>query len=84
MDYVELIGSVAGICTTICLVPQVLKVRKTRRTEDLSLLMYVVFVIGIFLWLIYGLFINSTPIIAANAVTLLFGLYILIMKLRLG
>jgi MtN3 and saliva related transmembrane protein len=82
MDNVTLIGSVAAICTTISFVPQVIKIYKTKETRDLSLLMYAVFSLGVFLWLCYGIMIKSMPIMIANLVTLTFSLFILIMKVK--
>jgi MtN3 and saliva related transmembrane protein len=82
MDTVTLIGSIAGLCTTVSLVPQVIKVYRMKETRDLSLAMYIIFSVGVFLWFIYGLIIKSMPIIAANGVTLTFSLFILVMKVK--
>jgi MtN3 and saliva related transmembrane protein len=82
MDTITLIGSVAAICTTVSFVPQVIKIYRTKETRDLSLLMYAVFSLGVFLWLCYGILINSLPIMIANLVTLTFSLFILIMKVK--
>jgi MtN3 and saliva related transmembrane protein len=84
MDNVTLIGVLAAICTTLSFVPQVIKIFRTKETHDLSLLMYAIFSVGVFLWLCYGLMIKSMPITIANSATLVMSLYILIMKLRRG
>jgi MtN3 and saliva related transmembrane protein len=81
---VELIGGVAAAITTLCWVPQALKVIRTRETKAISLVMYLMLAIGVALWLVYGLLIHSWPLIGANAVTLLPVLVILGMKLRHG
>jgi len=81
---VELIGGVAAAITTLCGVPQALKVIRTRETKAISLVMYLMLAIGVALWLVYGLLIHSWPLIGANAVTLLPVLVILGMKLRHG
>ena len=44
--------------------------------------MYVIFSIGILLWLIYGIIINNLPIICANAITFIFCVYILAMMVK--
>lgn len=80
----ELVGLVAGALTTSAFLPQVWRIWKTRSTKDISLGMYVVFVTGVGLWLIYGLLIGSLSVIAANAVTFVLALFILVMKLRCG
>ncbi len=44
--------------------------------------MYSMFAMGVALWLIYGLVIDSMPLILTNALTLVFALSVLVMKLR--
>ncbi|MBL1055107.1 SemiSWEET family sugar transporter [Ligilactobacillus agilis] len=77
-----MIGTIAGILTTLAFVPQVIKVVKTKDTAALSLGMYSIQVLGITLWLIYGLSISDFALISANAVTLCLSLTILGYKLR--
>lgn len=81
---IELIGAVAAAITTLCWVPQALKVIQTRETRALSLIMYLMLTLGIGLWLVYGLLINSWPLIGANTVTFVLVVIILGMKLRFG
>jgi len=78
----ELVGIAAACCTTLSFVPQIVHITKTRNTDGISLKMYAVFVTGIFLWLMYGLMLNSLPIIIANAVTLVLAGAILTMKIK--
>jgi MtN3 and saliva related transmembrane protein len=77
---VEIIGFIAAILTTISFIPQALKVIKTNDVKALSLHMYLILNIGIFLWLIYGLLTNSWPLILANGITILFTAFILYKK----
>lgn len=76
-------GYIAAACTTISFVPQAIKVYRTKSTKDISSAMFSLMTLGVAFWLIYGLMINSFPIVAANAVTLFLSLYILLMKIRL-
>ena len=69
IDQNEIIGLIAAACTTFAFIPQVIKVWKTKNTKDLSLRMYSIMFIGIILWLVYGIRINSLSIILANVVT---------------
>ena len=69
IDQNEIIGFIAAVCTTFAFLPQVIKVWKTKQTKDLSLRMYTIMFIGICLWFVYGLRINSLSIIFANIVT---------------
>ncbi|MGD0909926.1 MAG: SemiSWEET transporter [Candidatus Acidiferrales bacterium] len=78
----EGIGSLAAICTTLCWVPQALKIIIEKRTEGISLITQSVFTLGVALWAAYGLLLHNRPILYANAVTLVLSLIILVLKLR--
>lgn len=82
MDWVMLTGLVAGTLTTIAFVPQFLKTWKSKSAQDVSLGMLVTFFTGVFLWLLYGIFIEALPVVLANAVTLLLTGGILVLKLK--
>jgi MtN3 and saliva related transmembrane protein len=84
MDKITILGLIAATLTTVSFLPQVIQTWKTKRTKDISFPMYLTITIGVFLWLIYGLFINSTPVIAANAVTLILASCILFLKIKHG
>jgi MtN3 and saliva related transmembrane protein len=78
------IGLLAALLTTAAFLPQVLHTLATRDTRGISLRMYVVFVAGVLLWLVYGLLKRDLPLIAANAVTLALASTVLVLKLRHG
>ena len=82
--FTDLLGYGAATLTTIAFLPQAVLTFRTKRAEGVSLGMYAVFVVGIALWLGYGLLVGKGPIIAANAVTLALAAFILGMKLRYG
>lgn len=77
----NLIGAIAGIFTTICFIPQAVRVIKAPDTKAISITMYVVFSMGVLLWLIYGIMLNSLPVIIANLFTLPLSLVILVKKI---
>ncbi|MDM9582742.1 SemiSWEET transporter [Nostoc sp. GT001] len=62
--------------------PQMLKTWQTKSAKDVSLVTLMTFISGVFLWLIYGIYLQSLPIILANAVTLIFNLIILWLKIK--
>lgn len=82
MDFVEIIGLVAAFLTTAAFVPQVYKTWKEKSTKNISLSMYTVMGIGVLLWLVYGIHLESLPIILANTVTFLLLIFMLVMKLK--
>jgi MtN3 and saliva related transmembrane protein len=78
----EIIGLVAGTLTTASFVPQVYQIIKTRDVAGISLFMYIIFTIGVCLWLLYGFMNAQISVIMANGVTLVFAMAILFMKLK--
>ena len=80
----SLMGYVAGSCTTLAFLPQVLRTWRTRSTDDISLGMFSLMVFGILLWLLYGIAVGDWPLIIADGVSLVFAATILFFKLRFG
>jgi len=80
--FVTAIGVVAALLTTIAFLPQALKAWQTRSTQDISLAMYGLMATGNICWLIYGLLLDSLPLIAANIVSLTLTTSIIALKLR--
>jgi MtN3 and saliva related transmembrane protein len=78
----EIIGLVAASLTTAAYVPQVYKTWKEKSTKDISLSMYAVLLTGVLLWLVYGIYLGSLPIILSNIITSMLLLFMLAMKLK--
>ena len=83
-DWTTLVGLIAAICTTCSFLPQVIKILRSKRTKDVSLLMYAILTTGLFLWLIYGFILKDFPLILANSISLTLSLCVLILKIRHG
>src|SRR5580704_3059976 len=66
---VEVIGGLAAGLTTLCLVPQALKIARERETRAISLPGTLLSVLGVLLWLIYGLALADAPLIGSSAIT---------------
>jgi MtN3 and saliva related transmembrane protein len=81
---IEILGFAAATLTTLCWIPQAVHTIRTRDTRAISLLTQGMFALGVLLWLCYGLYLVSWPLISANAITLCLVLVILAMKLRYG
>lgn len=81
---ITLLGFIAAFCTTVSFLPQAIKTLKTKRTKDLSLPMYAILAIGVFLWFLYGILIKDKAVTVANAITFIFVLPILILKIKNG
>ncbi|KAA2236716.1 SemiSWEET family sugar transporter [Salinarimonas soli] len=82
--HIEAVGFAAAVLTTLCWIPQALRTIRTRDTRAISLVTQAAFTFGVGLWLLYGLLIGSTPVIVANAISIVPVAAILAMKLRFG
>ena len=82
IDSYEIIELIAAVLTTSAFVPQVIKAWRTKSTKSLSLPMYLIFFVGIMLWLIYGFHLNSLAMILSNIITGILALILIILKLK--
>jgi MtN3 and saliva related transmembrane protein len=81
---INLIGAAGAALTTLCWLPQVMKLIREKETRALSLPATAAFTLGVVLWLVYGLAIGDWPLIGSNATTLVLMAAILTMKVRYG
>lgn len=77
MDTITLIGIVAGICTTIAVVPQIVRTWKTKKVMDVSIAMFIVLIAGVGLWTLYGILKTDWPIIITNGISVMLNLCML-------
>ncbi len=83
MDIALITGCVAGTFTTIAFLPQVIQSWQLKETRDLSLVMLVILCTGVSLWILYGFWMNSLPLIISNMVTITLVGFLLILKSQL-
>ena len=84
IDYIVVIGLIAGTLTTASLLPQVIKTLRIKETKDISLSMYIILVTGMLLWVVYGILIGALPVIAANIISFILATIVLILKIKYG
>lgn len=78
----EIIGMLAAFCTTFAFIPQVLHSIKTKDLSGISLGMYSIFSFGVACWLVYGIMLNSWPMVIANSITLVLACILLFLKIK--
>lgn len=81
MDWTQTLGIAAAVLTTAANVPQAIKIIRTRSTESISTLTYILLFTGLVLWLVYGIIRSDLPIILANAVSAALAGIILVLKI---
>lgn len=69
MNFEEIIGILAGVFTTLGVLPQIIKAIKTKKVNDVSPLMFVVLCLGVGFWTVYGILKMDWPIILTNGIS---------------
>ncbi|HKJ06533.1 MAG TPA: SemiSWEET transporter [Flavobacteriaceae bacterium] len=82
IDFFEIIGLTAAALTTSAYIPQAYKAFKSKSAGNVSLTMYLIMLIGILLWLVYGIHLQSLAMILANSISALLTLIILYLKVK--
>jgi MtN3 and saliva related transmembrane protein len=82
LNYTSILGIVAGILTSSSLLPQLIKIIREKKVEDLSVGMFVTLMIGVLLWIVYGILRDDMPIIFTNAFSVLINICILFFRFK--
>ena len=76
------IGLVAGCLSSWSLVPQLLKCWRDGLTEAVSKKMFATRAFGLVLWVVYGFFAGSPPVVIFSSINLVLSITILVLTLR--
>ena len=82
LEWTNIIGVTAGICTTAAVLPQIYKAWKTKKVTDISPGMFIVLLAGLLLWVVYGFMKKDIPIIATNGLALALNGFMLFLMVR--
>jgi MtN3 and saliva related transmembrane protein len=77
----DIFSYLAAFFTTVSFLPQAILTLKSRKTDEISFWMYLLFCLGVVCWLGFGISLGNPALITANVVTLLLALPILIVKI---
>ena len=78
----KIVGIIAAVCTTSGFIPQIIRGIRTKRLDDISPVMYALLILGLALWLSYGIYLEDKIIIVANAVALAFSVFIVFLRFK--
>jgi MtN3 and saliva related transmembrane protein len=76
------IGIIAGICTSCSLLPQLIKLIKNKKAEDISLFYLIILFVGLSMWIYYGILKDDLPIIATNVFSILLNSAVLVLGIK--
>ncbi len=82
MEFIDVLGLVAGICTSSSIVPQLVKTLRTKKAEDVSVSMFVVMLTGNALWVYYGFSKSDMVIVATNFLALALNIAMITLNFR--
>ena len=82
MDITQIIGIVAGILTATSLIPQLVKILKEKKADDVSPLMLIILLAGLGLWATYGFMKKDWPIIITNCFSFLLNTVVLFCRYK--
>ena len=82
LDFIKLLGLAAGTISSVTFLPQVIRMWKTRSAKDLSLNTLSLLILGVSMWLAYGLLVADVAIIYTNSMVLAMSLTMLYFKFR--
>jgi MtN3 and saliva related transmembrane protein len=82
MDAIKILGLAAGTITSITFLPQVIQIWKTKSAKDLSLPMLLLLILGVTMWLTYGIIVKDAAIIYTNSMVLTMSFIMLYFKMK--
>jgi len=78
MITIEILATVLGVITGLANVPQIIRIFKNRSAKDISIITNLIFIISSVVWLLYGLQLDSFPLIVANIIYIItYGLIVI-------
>jgi MtN3 and saliva related transmembrane protein len=84
LHFVEYLGLIAGLLVTCSLIPQIIRVFRLRSAREISAVFTVLLLLGLVLWLIYGIMLTLAPVIIWNAIGAVLAILLLYAKMRYG
>ena len=78
---VDAVGYSAGIILSICLVPQIYKIYKTKQVENISYSWQILYITGISLHLYYAIYYNLLPIYIPTIIELILIVFLFYLTL---
>ena len=84
MYFAEYLGLIAGLLVTCSLIPQIIRVFRLRSAREISAVFTVLLLLGLVLWLVYGIMLTLAPVIIWNAIGAVLAILLLYAKIRYG
>lgn len=84
MSSSEYLGIAAGLMTTFAIVPQIIRVYKLKSAREISFLYNTAMLLGVIIWLVYGIVLGLFPLIIWNSIGIFLNGWLLFTKVKYG
>ena len=82
MNIISIVGVIASICTAVSMVPQLIKLIKEKKANDISIFMLLVLFIGVGCWVAYGILKKDWIIIISNSFSFIVNIVLTILTIK--
>lgn len=82
MEGIQIFGFVAGTVTALGMIPQLIKTWKTKKVDELSIKMFLLYILGFSMWITYGVIRSDVPIIVTNSLSITITAIMIFLKLK--
>lgn len=82
MDSKFVIGIIAGTLTSVSLLPQLIKILREKKVEDVSIWMFIMLLLGVGTWIGYGIMKKDWPIIITNSFSFVVNSLIVYLRIK--
>jgi MtN3 and saliva related transmembrane protein len=82
LELTQIVGIAAGICTSVSLLPQLIKIIRNKKADDISMFYLIILLCGLSLWIWYGFLRDDIPIIATNSFSLTLNIAVIVLGVK--
>jgi len=80
----EYLGLIGGFLCNFSFIPQIIRVYKLKSAREISLLFNTAMLLGVIVWLIYGIVLGLMSVIIWNCICIILNVWLLFAKLKYG
>lgn len=78
----QMLGYLGSLISILTLLPQIIKMVKTKSVKDISITTFIIQIINVSVWLAYGILSKNIPLIVVNVFMFTNSALLIILKLK--
>jgi MtN3 and saliva related transmembrane protein len=75
-------GIAASSLSAFCMLPQLIKIAKEKAAENVSIPMLIILIMGLSLWIVYGVMIKDYIIVISNSLSVVINVVIVFLSIK--